>query len=607
MRKKSPENFSITDGQQERKQMPEKKKNSETEKQREQKERPTKIEGRISQYIKNLEEREDTVEKFLDAKKNAHHTVDVAQARNQVPDREHEKRKKKDYQSYEKEFEKRKTDSDAQIEQLKKEEQTLSRLYKEGPKDAREALAVKRNREGGALPAGVLGKLGDRLMLAFQGHAIQKEAQALLQKEKKDMRDTETPDTLLDIRDKIQNLQKEKEGISRSESYKDEVEKNRKEEKDFFLKHTEEQFPKLALFLKMDKDAISQKLQDPSLKDNDLFSLMEDIGDARAELTKRHQATDKALERTRYGYLLAQEGKDSPKADDAFGKKIGAVAEAIEETFKNRMFHSRSKALDNTDLRYLTDNDIKKIATAEANISKSDKQFAQEQKKIVEELIEDREKAHAEAERAQHEVVFHTSRQDNFLKILEDQLYSMRALRATHPEKASGAQSTSHDDKYIFFQPDVPASGYGAGGEKGSAICGFATVEGFLMKSALTTDTGANPGRPEVAVLGVDGAATVMEPSGFVAYMPESVWKKARPIIAEKYRDAAPPEIVVYQDALLQDRSEEGVSKATEEIARLVKERVQEIQKRGGYPVESGGIRTTPDGYQYYEEDSNAW
>ncbi|GEM_PF-5765638 len=608
MRKKSPETFSVTDQQQEKEKTLEKKKNPEAEQQREQKERPTKIEGRISGYIKNLEERENKVEKFLQAKDGAIHNVDVAKARIQVPDREHEKRKKKDYQSYEQEFEKKKIDSDTHIGNLEQEKQRLERLYKEGPKDIKEALSIKREHDGSKSPSGVFGSLRENLMLAFRGNDIKKEVNALLRKEKKERpSDGETPERIVKIQDQIKSLKREKENLSVPETYKDEIQKIQKEEKDFFLKHCEEKYSKLSEFLTIDEIAIEKKLQGPSLKEDDLFLLMEDIGKAQAELTKRHHETKKFLERTRFGYLSVREGKDSPRVDTSLDTKLEIVTKAVQKNFEKRMLDSQPKKLDNADLRYLNDKDIIQIAKIEVSLSKTNEEFLKNEEKIKEELSGEREKAKAEAMRRQNEVIFHTSRQDNFLKILDDQLYSMRALRAAHPEKASTAVTTSIDDKYIFFQPESPASGYGVGGEKGSAICGFATVEGFLMKSALTTDTGANPGRSEVAALGVDGAATVMDPSDFVVYMPESTWKKAEPIIAEKYKDTSLPEIVVYPDTLLRDGSEEGVRNATQEIARLVKERVQEVQKRGGYHVEPGGIRTTPNGYEYYEEDTAAW
>lgn len=608
MRKKSQETFSITNEQQEKEKTLEKKKSPETELQKEQKERPAKIERNISQYVKNLEVRADKVEKFLDAQKSAQHGVDVAKARTDIPDRGHEKQKKKDYQSYEKEFEKRKKDIDTQVEDLKKQEQELARLYKEGPRDAREALAIQRDRKGEKQPSGVLGKLGDRLLLVAQGHAIKKEVYALLQREKREMRDSETPNRILDIQDKMTDLKKEKEGLFLPETYKAEVEKIKEEERDFFLKHAEENSPKLAVFLKMDRDAVLEKLKDASFKDSDIFSLIKDIGEAQAELVKRHQAVDKALERTRSGYLSTQKGKDIPKTDRFLDKHLESILAAAQKTFRDRMFHSRPKKMDNADLRYVTDKDIKKIAKTEENISKLDERFVENKEKIQAELTEGREKAKIEAERAQHEVIFHTTQKDSFLKILDTKLYSMRALRAAHPEKAAVAETTSHEDRFIFFQPEFPASAYGVvEGQRNFQICGFATVEGVIMKSALTTDTGSNPGRKEVAVIGRDGAPTAIEPDAFVIYMPESVWKKAKPIMTEKYKDTPLPEIIVYPDSLVKDHTMEAAQEASKEIARLVKERVQEVQKRGGFYVEPGGIRTTSDGYRYYSEDSKAW
>ena len=308
MKRKTQESFTIDDDKKEGKEIKEKRKSLETE---QQKERPVKVERNISDYIKYGEDRAERVGKFLSARESARHSVDVANVRTDVPDTTHEKRKKKDYQAHEEEFEKRKTEIDTQIADLKKEEKTLARLYKEGPKDVREALSIKRDREGGTAPSGALGKLSDRLLCAFHGDDLQKEVRTLLQKESMGERETDTQAAII-------RLQNKREDMFLPKTYNAEVDKIREEEKNFFLKHTQETSPRLAQFFGIDDKAVFEKLQDPSLKDSDLFSLMKDIGTAQAELIQRHHATDKACERTRSGYLLTRERKNSPKTKQIF-------------------------------------------------------------------------------------------------------------------------------------------------------------------------------------------------------------------------------------------------------------------------------------------------
>lgn len=583
------------------------------------KEVPRHVKDRIDQVMIKQEfvaEELGTVEKIF---KNNDKEKDLVAVREGMNKKERALQLQEKYQAHEASLSSKEEALKKEIETVTQEIARLERLSKQGPSTPAEAIALKREFEGE--PAvGLLDKLQDKLKTFFPGSVVQDVRYGLCNYkqigpkiEKLISRNRELIMKLFDSRGRNTEF----------EEAKQIAERGNKE----IVSNLLNIFPDMVGIIGEEGWVDSKKLAELDLQQPVSRRLIKDLLANLPVMREMARKNKNAVEETEFGYLnFGRKEKVplfvvTPETIDYLEEKLRrSLGEWVGDGFSRNVNN-----IDNQALRFLDDKTIARLGQI-ADQRKTlfpEEQGLPDNELYTKKLIERREKARDEAKKIQETIVFHVTPPENFEKILSDKLLSLVALkkRAENFVATSGANQTGsgqnlgHDEMIFFsrgFIQDQYATKSGDHSNdfnryRGVAtpLLGFASKEAYLMLGALRGSSGHNT---ELALKGGFGEPGEFDPSAFATFVPKSQEGRIKAQFNDmlKQEKVAPYQwealnnsMIVYPDNLLTGDAAPGQA-----VADYVS---TEIKKRKWFRTEPGGIRTNPDGTEYYQEDGASW